>query len=291
MQAEDDEDDEENGDESFISASDTSLMANLAETICTLWHSIEDQLCQAGNEECDRFLMDSFSGVTLTNALTHFEIKAQESDVAGDDDAAGTRDDCHRICAAILRTAGRLPSKAVEGLVPHISSVLASLAQADSLGGPRPNVSAHIALLCLWDMTEEVAPSLAASIQSPFEGDHELIFGSPVSDSKKRKSGRNKKNDHLLAVPPLPPHVALEVLGDILRGSDPSSVAARGSIFASASACAAIEKALERGTKYAERLLSAASVSFARLLVSRRDAFFFFSHGDCLCCNRFTRSR
>jgi condensin-2 complex subunit G2 len=266
-QTEDDEEDEENEDESFISASDTALMANLAETICTLWHSIEDRLSHAENEECDRFLLDSFSGVTLTNALTHFEAKAQGIDADGDDEAESTREDCHRICAAILRTAGRLPSKAVEGLVPHISSVLASLSQTDSLDSPRQNVTAHIALLCLWDMTEEVAPSLAASIQSPFEGDHELIFGSPSSDSKKRKSGRSKKKDHLLAVPPLPPRVALDVLGDILRGSDPSSVAARGSIFASISASSAIEKALQRGTKYAERLLSAESVSPGRLLV------------------------
>ena len=256
-----DEEDEENEEESLISASDTALMANLAETICTLWYSIEEELTD--NKESDQFLLDAFSGPTLTSVLTHFEGKAQEIEQEGAEDAASTREDCHRICAAILRMAGRLPSKAVEGLVQHISSVLASLSQLDDPDIPRQNVSAHIALLCLWDMTEEVAPSLAASIQAPFEGDHTLMFGSPAADSKKRKSGRSKRKDDVVAVPPLPPHIALDVLGDILRGSDPSSVAARGFILGSVSACSSIEKALERGTMYAERLLTAESVSLA----------------------------
>lgn len=273
---EEDEDgsDEEAEPESFISASDTALMANLAETICTLWHSIEQELSQKDNQENDRFLIEAFSGVTLTNALTHFEEKAQEFQGDTAEGAESAREDCHRVCAAILRTAGRLPSKAVEGLVQHISSVLASLSVFDNPDSPRQNVSAHIALLCLWDMTEEVAPSLAASIQAPFEGDHALVFGSPSADSRKRKSGRSKRKDGLLAVPPLPPRVALDVLGDILRGSDPSSVAARGSILESPSASNAIEQALERGTKYAERLLTAESV---RSNVTR-----FFGHSNVL---------
>lgn len=261
-QASDDDDEEEEKEkenvesDSLLSALDTSLMASLAETICTLWQSIEVHLQNSANEKCNQFLIDSFSGPTLTNALTHFERKALQCELSGADDAASTREDCYRTCSAILRLAGRLPAKAVEGLVPHISSILASLSECDGDSDtPRQNVSAHIALLCLWDMTEEVAPSLARSIEAAFSGGHELNFASPAPNSRKRRSGRQPKKDEKVAVPQLPPRVALDVLGDILRGSDPSSVAARESILASPSATLAIEKALERGTKYAERLL------------------------------------
>jgi hypothetical protein len=249
----DDEEEDDDDDEGFLSAADTPLMANLAETICTLWQSIEDKL--EAEEKCNQFLLDNFSGTTLTDVLTHFEAKAVHCDE--------TRDDCYRTRAAILRLAGRLPSKAVEGLVPHISSKLASLDDDDS----NPSVSAHIALLCLWGMAEEVAQSLASSIESDFEGYHELLFSSPGADSKKRKSGRSRKP--ALVVPHLPPVVALDVLGDILRGSDPSGVAARQAILSSASASNTIEQALERGTKHAERLLAGDSVRRAMCVHAR----------------------
>ena len=258
QQDDDSDDEDENGSDSLLSASNTALMANVAETICTLWQSIDAELNEAENEECNKFLVEAFSGTTLTNALNYFEQKAIECE---SDDAESVHEDCYRTCAAILRSAGWLPSKAVEGLVSHISEILASLCESDSMDGPRQNVSAHIALLCLWDMTNEVAPSLASSIESVFEEDHELGFGSPAANSKKRRSGVSRRKSSVVSVPNLPASVALDVLGDILRGSDPSSVAARESILGSKIACSAIEKALERGIKYAERILSGETVS------------------------------
>jgi condensin-2 complex subunit G2 len=258
-------DDEQDGEPSEEGGDRTNhsvaLMAALAETICTLWQSIEKKLEK--DDDCNQSLINQFSGATLTSALTHFEQKATLYDGTDDDgDTMQARDDCYRACAAILRLAGRLPSKAVEGLVPHISSVLSGL--TESCDQTRQNVSSHIALLCLWGMTEEVAPSLAASIEIEFEVYHELLFASPVDNSKKRKTGFSRtKSTAPLAFPQLPPIVALDVLGDILRGSDPSSVAAREVILSSDSSCNAIERALERGTKHAENLLSTDSVSCA----------------------------
>ena len=240
-------------DTTALSAADTALMAAIAETICILWQSVEKKLEQ--DEECNQWMIQQFSGATLTNALTHFEQRASEKS-----HNEQTRDECYRTCAAILRLAGRLSSKAVQGLVPHISSVLSSLARTSAVQ-PRQNVSAHIALLCLWGKTDEVAPSLASSIEADFESYHELLFASPEEKSKKRKSGRSPKVG--LAVPPLPPAVALDLLADIFRGSDPSSVAARDSILLSASSSNAIERALERGTRHAERLLAGDSVRFS----------------------------
>jgi hypothetical protein len=61
-----------------------------------------------------------------------------------------------------------------------------------------------------------------------------------------------------LAVPPLTTRVALDVLGDLLRGSDPSSIAAREAILSTTTtACRSFESALEMGSTRAEGLLQA----------------------------------
>lgn len=218
-------------------------------------HQIEIELKEPENEPCNEFLYEAFSGAVLTDVHAHFEQKASESEELGKR-GWKIRDDCYRTNAAILRCAGRLPPKAVEGLASHISSKLADLKANIDDDAVHENITPHIALLCLWGMTEDVASSLSASIQSAFGDDDELIspdVGDGKRNSNKRRSGRNRKED--LAVPPLPARVALEVLGDLLRGPDPSSVAAREAVLSSSAACHAFEMALEVGTVRAERLL------------------------------------
>lgn len=249
-------------DENISEPVSIEVMANLAENICTMWQSIEVEL--KGYEEWNQFILDEFSGPKLTTILSYLENKALNACSSDDDeDIDNTRVDCYRTCSAILRCAGRLPSRAVEGLVPYISSVLKSVEEPDHSESQEENVTAHIALLCLWDMTDEVAPSLAMSIQSAFYEDP--LFGSPTVDSKKRRSGKSRRSDTTLAIPQLPPRVALNVLGDILRGSDPTCKAAREAILNSKTACGAIERALEGGTRQAERLLDGDPVSFCSL--------------------------
>ena len=257
-------DESENADADDASESfPATLMASLAETIGILWESIEKDL--QGDEEWNAFVVDEFSGATLTNILTYCEDKAKYADAVGDEEAEYIREDCYRTSAAILRCAGRLPAKAVEGLVPYISSLLASVEEPDDEGedddSPVDNVSSHVALLCSWDMTDEVALSLASSIKSAFQDD--LFVGSPGDNSKKRR-GRRSGSDASVVVPQLPAKVALNVLGDILRGSDPTRVAAREALLSSEKACKSIEKALEVGTKHAERVLAGDSVSHFR---------------------------
>jgi len=259
----------------LVSASDAALMANLTETICTLWQSIDDKLKLRINEKNLENLVASFSGPALMDVLAHFESRAEDllARRGGHTDDDSTLEDCYRTCAAILRLAGRLPTETVDGLVPHVTAVLGSLPDTEGSGGgalPTPNVTAHVALLCLWDHTEEVAASLASSIESVFEADHSLYFGSPDSNSGKRRvrqGGSSSKNGTLL-VPELPPNAALTILGDILLGSDPSSVSARQSILSSPTASAKIEKALERGTKYAESILVPGTNSVSKFFTS-----------------------
>lgn len=205
-------------------------------------------------------MLDAFSGAVLTDVHSHFEQKAADIDVL-DTKGLKVRDDCYRTCAAILRCAGRLPPKAVKGLASHISKKLADLKSNIDDDTVHENITPHIALLCLWGMVEDVATSLSDSIQSAFGDSDErsLSLDDSAGNSNKRKSRRNAKVE--LVVPPLPARVALEVLGDLLRGPDPSSVAAREAILSSAAACTAFENALELGTVRAERLLQSNPVS------------------------------
>jgi hypothetical protein len=257
--------DAENGpDSSSLSASNTTLMASIAETINALWQSVDSKLCLPVNVSCHEFLIEKFSGESLMVVLDHFERKGRLAIMQGSDAAAFIQEDCQRICAAILRCAGRLPSDAVQGLVPHISDALAKLGDTDGSKLSTRQATSFIALLCLWNMTEQVAKSLATSIESSFERDHSLNYEhpSPSKHSRKRRTGRPSKTsvDQLL-VPQLPPLVAMQVLGDILSGSNPSSVAARESIFESPVAVAAIDKSLQRGIRYAELVLAGTTVS------------------------------
>jgi condensin-2 complex subunit G2 len=247
-----------------LSAANTPLMASLAETICAMWESIESQLLKPDHQSSNDLLLQSFSGVDLTNLLAHFEQKAAESDNGHDDEQSSKRADCLRTCAAILSCAGRLPQDAVDGIVPHISSTLASLSDEDvGMNSSRRHVSAHIALLCVWGMTDEVASSLASSIESAFGNESALSSPWSEDDSGNKKtrasSSRHSRNSsEKIIVPSIPSIIAWAALEDILQGSDPTSVATRESILSSPVACSSIENALQRGTNYAERLLTAA---------------------------------
>jgi hypothetical protein len=256
-----------------------ACLANMSEIICILWKSIAKQLIH--DDKCNQFLLDEFSGPMLTKVLSHYERKANiRDDAANDSQIASMKDDCYRICSALLQCASRLPPKSVQGLVPYIASVFKTLSK-NCLASNCQNVTSHTALLCLWGMTAEVAATIATSIQAAFEHEHELLFASPAIDSKKRKSGRHNtrnkdimfsikdgKDTALIKLPTLQPTIALKILSDILAGGDPSSVAARDALLMySKDACYSIEEALIRGTKHAEKLLAADLVSAKNQLV------------------------
>ena len=65
----------------------------------------------------------------------------------------------------------------------HISSKLADLKANIDDDTVHENITPHIALLCLWGMTEDVALSLLTSIQLAFGDDNELI-SADIGDGK-----------------------------------------------------------------------------------------------------------
>jgi condensin-2 complex subunit G2 len=268
--ADDDEDDET--DDQTLNAANTPLMADLAETICTLWESIAPQLRTTKHEDCNDLLSQSLSEVELTNMLVHFEEKATES-ASKKDETSSVCDDCSRTCTAILRCAGQLSLEAVDGILPHIIASLSSLSDnegnhVDSL--QQHHVSAHIALLCMWGMTDEVVKSLSASIESGSEDvvimGSPLMFGEHASTTKtcRRSGGRSSirgRASGKIVIPTMPTRIAWGVVQDILRGADPSNVETRKSILSSPGATKVMEAALERGISVAEQMLLADSVS------------------------------
>lgn len=201
--------------------------------------------------------------MVLTDAHAHFERKAVKSDVSSETELR-VQDDCYRACTAILRCAGRMPPKSVEGMSSHITNKLIAFERSSERESVRENVSPHIALLCLWGLTEDVAKSLSSSIEAALSDGKELAensFERVVISSNKRKSTRSTLATQDLSVPLLPPQIALAVLCDILSGPDPSSIAARSIIIQSASACGLLEQALERATVFAEKIMLADPVS------------------------------
>jgi hypothetical protein len=260
----------ENNNKNLMSASNTSLMAGLSETICVLWESIEPILSAADDNQPSKDLLTKiFAEAHLVNLLSHFDQKASEMADGQSDDQTTTssREDCFRVCAALLRCAALLPRDTVDGIVAFISTSLSSLSKNDE---SCHHVSSHLALLCQWGMVDELASSLAALIESSL-GDDTINLLSPCFDDGPRRSRRFSSDGRMPTTTPtptltgipnnVPPEVAWEMLDDILKGSDPSSVEIREAMLSSESACRSIESALERGTFFAERLLIADSVS------------------------------
>ena len=247
----DDEEDGSSGGDKTLNASNTKLMAAIAETICCLWESISPSLAEADNEKVNDFLADAFSGSVLTDALSHFEQKHE--DAVKDEDKVQQME-CRRICSAILRCAGNLTPAVVDGLSFRISTMEVT---------ENTNLTAHMALLCVWGMEEDVAKAIGKSIKQGLmdETDEDAMMEEPRRQSTKRNARSEKRKgevaeDDMLPFANMPASLAIASLSNILRGVDPSCVAARDAILDSASACSALEGALDAATSTAERMLT-----------------------------------
>jgi len=242
--------DEENGSDKTLNASNTKLMASIAETICCLWESISSSLSEADQEEVRGFLIESFSGSTLTDALTHFERKYED---AVENENKTQQIECRCIGSALLRCAGNLTPAVVDGLASHISSMEVT---AES------NVTAHMALLCVWGMEEDVAKSIGKSIKRGLVGernDDEMLEEPRRRSTKRNARSEKKTSDDDVPFATMPAPLAVSALNAILHGSDPSCVVARDAILDSPSACNELEKALDVATNAAEMMLKTTS--------------------------------
>lgn len=263
-----------------------NVLASIAETIATLWQSIDAKV--QGQDEWNRFLADEFSGSKLTEILSYFDRKAQQTDTKSNAGArlepnadvdGAIREDCFRISHSMLRCASFLPLKAVEELVPHILLTLSSFeSRANSDTSEVKYLTGYASFLCVLNLTDALSSSLALSIQSDLPG-RVAMASSPIFESQKRNSGRRSITttafaNASFAVPQLPAMVALGVLNDILHdSSNPTCAAARIAIMSSPHARETIEECLADGMRHAERILDYGNRSVS--LVRRRMMFIF----------------
>lgn len=262
-------------DQELVSATDVALMASIVETASVLWHSIDKQLSKPVNGERAQLLLETFSGSAIAVVLSYLD----GLDLNDEGDTNPTGADCsNRLTSALLGCARLLPPDTADDLHTYLFDRLSTASGQESIS---TNISPHLAVLCLWGSTDEVAEAIASSIESSFAADFSLNFGSPEGGSRKRKSSRGKGNGKVSSPIELSPCVALQVLSDFLQGSDATALAAREAIFGSTAACDSIERALLRGTKYAERILK-----FEGIRVGFANHAGLFSHSSQLVITR-----
>mmetsp|Transcript_28364 Transcript_28364/g.35085 ORF Transcript_28364/g.35085 Transcript_28364/m.35085 type:complete len:1411 (-) Transcript_28364:240-4472(-) len=258
------EDEEDNDTEGMeVIASNTHLMAGLADTICTVWTSISSDLIKPENINCLEFVQSSISGTTLTELCTHFE--GYLTDI---DSHCTKKDECDRICASLLCCAGYMSSENIEGLCEYLSTRIKTYGEATS--GERDTMSLipYLATLCSWGMENEVAASLGKSIKNAFDeirGVYRCDFESAtpsneegnITRSKRKQSSLHNQDENSSAIFPLiPGDAALQIIGFVISGKDVSTVTTRDAILSSDIACNAIENALENATTAADNVLT-----------------------------------
>jgi hypothetical protein len=233
-----------------VNATDIILLTSLIETASTLCSSTGRKSNRPTSESNGETRLQTLDGQVLLDLLLFFEESSGsdiiDSDEGNHDDFDGAR---ARAVAALLACVEYFPSHSAQDAIRHAKKVLSSLSDETPSW---MDVTPYVSLLCSLRLTEDVASSLAASVESSFDVDFTLRFASPEAGTRKRKSGEKRKT---LVVPMLPPRIALKVLSDIMKGVDTRFESARKYLFSSGEACEIIEGALARGTKLAERIL------------------------------------
>jgi condensin-2 complex subunit G2 len=242
-----------------LSAANTPLMASIAETINALWDSIVISIEKPKNLACKKVLEERFADKdALVDIMAHFEQKGLESLTQQKDDES-RRNECFRTCSSLLNCAARLDQKSTKNVVSFVTSSLTSVAKEES-ESVIPLVTSYFAFLCASKFVEDVAESMARSIElnpvedvSLFSPDFEDTLGiRRIRRSSSSGSGK-RKEDH---IPTLPNAISWGVLEYILQGVSQEGRAMRQMILSSKTATRSIEKALEKGIKFAERLLA-----------------------------------
>ena len=255
------EDDEEANTDDPLSTSNTPLMASLADAINTLWDSIVPQLDKPKNKACKSLLEDRFlSNDCLVDIMSHFEQKGLESLARSGDDET-TYKDCFRTCSSILDCATRLDNNSTENIVTFVTSSLKSLSKEDSVA-LIPLVTSYISFLCASGYVENVTEALARSTE--LNSNDEMLFSlnfDDASDIRRSRRGSSASSGKETMVPKLPTEIAWGVLEYILQGASSQGRKIRQAILSSRSSTRIMEKSLEKGIKFSERLLADDSIA------------------------------
>lgn len=255
--------DNDGAEEMRVLASNSNLMAGLAESMYIVWKSVWDELLDEENKECLDFIQTSISSLELVKLSAYFEnlqAKRSQSEV----DAIETNN-YDRICSSLLSCAAYTSSPNIE----EFCSLMANCTEKRKC----INMVPYYAVLCSWGMHNEVAFSLSRSVDRIFDdmnGSERDNSKCSISQSENSHISRCKRkqpdllNDNM-GKSPIPEitsdRFALELMGKMLSGKDQSSTKMRETILSSEIACCAIECSLEKATLSAQRII-AGTVSF-----------------------------
>ncbi len=135
-------------------------------------------------------------------------------------------------------------------VVQNILKIVRRLPSCDDLkiNAENMNVAGYLSVYCHWGRSDEVIACLAKSLETDLGVEEEILFSTPEAKTKKRKSRRGKQDE---SIELLPAPVALKVVHALLQDPD-----IRPYLLSPV-----LEKALEKGTKLAEKMLSRDRVS------------------------------
>ncbi len=252
-----------------VTASNTHLMVGVAEILHIVLKSIWNELLCEENSACLDFIQNSISGNDLTQLCAYFEdLKSRKG--ATESDATNWARDCDKICTSLLCCATFITSQNVTEFCSHI---------ADRINSRRKtNMVPYFAALCSWGMQNEVASSLSKSINEKFDNMSGLSGRRRSSTSQLEEShcSRSKRKQSCLSnsdeanssepVPRLTGEKALQMIGEILSGRDFGAVSIREAILSSEIACSAIERALEKATILADKILTGTVCKYCNVI-------------------------
>ncbi len=134
-------------------------------------------------------------------------------------------------------------------VVKNILKIVRRLPSCDDLkiNAENLNVAGYLSVYCHWGRSEAVIACLAKSLETDL-GVEEVLFSTPEPKTKKRKS---RRGNHDESIELLPASVALKVVHELLQDPD-----IRPYLLSPV-----LERALEKGTKLAEKMLSRDRVS------------------------------
>jgi len=254
-----------NAHQQILTASNTSMMMAISRTISFLLESIGPSLSEPCNQASHDFLVQSFQGSKIAEMHAYFENQASMLKRSTNENDPIRAEDCLHSSSALLRCAGWMPPKAMESLSQHICEKLGSKSMQKGQEENTTNISAYLALLCIWGKEDYVAELLSRSISLGF--DKELLISENktnnsinTSNNQEKKTSRQKRKHHTSEVigleeVVLPIECALAILFDVFGGLDSACHVARKSILGSVSACKLIENALELGIEESTKIM------------------------------------
>ncbi len=220
---------------------------------------IGDCLKDPGNEKCLAFVQGALNSKTIISLCAHFEAKIDF------DRKHWNKNDCHHICDCLLNCASLVPPSDRSAFFTHLKDRLQRCKDSKRENHwKRINIISYLAVICSWNMQDEVAIALSRSMSSLFTADEEFTIDLLTSPNLPATKGRRKRkqsdmNDYMYekcAIPAIPGHISVHLLAQIVSSRESSSLVVRDAFVASENASSIVENALERATIAAEHIIN-----------------------------------